>query len=120
MRKSLLVLVGICMTVPISTLPAGEGMWLFSNPPKKLLAEKYKFEKDQAWYDHVMKASVRFNTGGSGSFAHRVNAALTSSYGRRARRAITSRSAARFSSQLPASRAGSWGRASSGLAQTGC
>lgn len=45
-----------------------EGMWLFSNPPKKYLKEKYGFEKDQAWYDHVMKSSVRFNSGGSGSF----------------------------------------------------
>jgi hypothetical protein len=46
----------------------GEGMWLFSNPPAKLLKEKHGFERDKAWYDHVMKSSVRFNSGGSGSF----------------------------------------------------
>jgi hypothetical protein len=46
----------------------GEGMWLFNNPPKKLLQQRYGFERDQAWYDHVMKSSVRFNSGGSGSF----------------------------------------------------
>src|SRR5262245_60864478 len=46
----------------------GEGMWLFSNPPAKLLKEKHNFERDKAWYDHVMKSSVRFNSGGSGSF----------------------------------------------------
>jgi hypothetical protein len=56
------------MAVPLTALPAGEGMWLFTNPPKKLLKEKFNFEKDQAWYDHVMKSSVRFNSGGSGSF----------------------------------------------------
>src|SRR5262245_257893 len=68
MRRPLLLLVGLCMAVPLTALPAGEGMWLFTNPPKKLLKEKYNFDKDQAWYDHVMKSSVRFNSGGSGSF----------------------------------------------------
>ena len=56
------------MAVPLTALPAGEGMWLFSNPPKKLLKEKYNFDKGPEWYDHVMKSSVRFNSGGSGSF----------------------------------------------------
>jgi hypothetical protein len=70
MRRSLFFLgvVGLAMTVPIAELPAGEGMWLFNNPPKKLLKEKFEFDADQSWYDHVMKSSVRFNSGGSGSF----------------------------------------------------
>jgi hypothetical protein len=46
----------------------GEGMWLFNNPPMKMFKEKHSFERDRAWYDHVMKSSVRFNSGGSGSF----------------------------------------------------
>jgi hypothetical protein len=45
-----------------------EGMWLFNNPPRKLLKEKYDFEPTQKWLEHVQKASVRFNAGGSGSF----------------------------------------------------
>jgi hypothetical protein len=45
-----------------------EGMWLFNNPPTKQLKQKYNFNRDKAWYDHVMKSSVRFNSGGSGSF----------------------------------------------------
>src|SRR4051794_29239737 len=49
-------------------LPADEGLWLFNNPPKKYLKEKHNFEAPQAWYDHLQKASVRFNSGGSGSF----------------------------------------------------
>lgn len=43
-------------------------MWLYSNPPKALLKEKYGFERDPSWYDHLQKSSVRFNSGGSGEF----------------------------------------------------
>jgi hypothetical protein len=47
---------------------ADEGMWLFTNPPRQLLKDKYKFEPTEAWLEHVQKSSVRFNSGGSGSF----------------------------------------------------
>ena len=47
---------------------ADEGMWLFNNPPKKLLKERYGFDAPDGWYEHLQKASVRFNSGGSGSF----------------------------------------------------
>ena len=47
---------------------ADEGMWLFNNPPKKLLKERYGFEPTDAWYEHLQQAAVRFNSGGSGSF----------------------------------------------------
>ena len=47
---------------------ADEGMWLFNNLPKKQLKEKYGFEPTAEWSDHVMKACVRFNVGGSASF----------------------------------------------------
>jgi len=45
-----------------------EGMWLFNNPPRKILKEKYGFATTDQWLEHVQKSSVRFNTGGSGSF----------------------------------------------------
>ena len=45
-----------------------EGMWLFNNPPRELLRKKYNFELTDAWLEHLQKASVRFNDGGSGSF----------------------------------------------------
>lgn len=48
--------------------PADEGMWLFTDPPRKMLKEKYGFEPTDAWLEHVQKSSVRFNSGGSGSF----------------------------------------------------
>src|SRR5437899_4248914 len=47
---------------------ADEGMWLFDNPPLKQLKEKYQFEPTPQWLEHLQKASVRFNSGGSGSF----------------------------------------------------
>src|SRR5216117_4327570 len=47
---------------------ADEGMWLFSAPPLKRLKEKYHFEPTPQWLEHLQKASVRFNSGGSGSF----------------------------------------------------
>jgi hypothetical protein len=51
-----------------SSLHADEGMWLYSNPPMKQLKEKYNFEPTHQWLEHLQKASVRFNSGGSGSF----------------------------------------------------
>src|SRR3989442_3984123 len=51
-----------------NSLPADEGLWLFNNPPKAHLKTKYNFDAPQSWYDHLQKSSVRFNTGGSGSF----------------------------------------------------
>jgi len=45
-----------------------EGMWLYSAPPLKQLKEKYHFEPTKQWIDHLQKASVRFNSGGSGAF----------------------------------------------------
>src|SRR5688572_19644441 len=62
----LTALIGFAMT-PLGLL-ADEGMWLFNNPPKKLLKERYGFDAPPEWYDHLQKASVRFNSGGSGSF----------------------------------------------------
>ncbi|MDX1951283.1 MAG: S46 family peptidase [Verrucomicrobiota bacterium] len=51
-----------------SSMQADEGMWLFTDPPKAYLKEKYGFEPTDAWLEHVQKSSVRFNSGGSGSF----------------------------------------------------
>ena len=49
-------------------LRADEGMWLFSAPPRAQVKAKYGFELTDAWLEHLMKSSVRFNSGGSGSF----------------------------------------------------
>lgn len=52
-----------------ATLRADDGMWLLNHPPLKELKARYDFEPTPAWLEHVQKASVRFNNGGSGSFA---------------------------------------------------
>jgi len=56
------------MTMPAKKARADEGMWLFNHPPRKILKDKYGFEPTDQWLEHVQKASVRFNSGGSGSF----------------------------------------------------
>ncbi len=51
-----------------SALRADEGMWLFNNPPRKVLKDRYDFEPSDQWLEHLEHSSVRFNSGGSGSF----------------------------------------------------
>jgi hypothetical protein len=65
--RGLLAALGFAMASP-STLLADEGMWLYNNPPKAQLKEKYGFEPTDAWLNHLQRSSVRFNSGGSGSF----------------------------------------------------
>jgi hypothetical protein len=60
-----LLTLGLSMTPP---LHSDEGMWLYNNPPKKLLKERHGFEVTPEWLEHLQKSSVRFNSGGSGSF----------------------------------------------------
>src|SRR5262249_20746038 len=47
---------------------ADEGMWLFNQPPRKELSERYGFNPSDEWLTHLQKSAVRFNSGGSGSF----------------------------------------------------
>jgi len=54
--------------LPARVARADEGMWTFDNPPIQRLKEVYGFTPDSAWFDHVRLSSVRFNSGGSGSF----------------------------------------------------
>jgi hypothetical protein len=56
---------------------ADEGMWLFNNPPLKQLKEQYDFEPTTQWLEHLQKSSVRFNSGGSGSFVSSNGLAIT-------------------------------------------
>ncbi len=61
----------VTMTIGLaagSMLWGDEGMWLFNQPPRELLKQKYDFDPTGAWLNHLQQASVRFNSGGSGSF----------------------------------------------------
>jgi hypothetical protein len=60
-------LVGAFM-IESTPLQGDEGMWLFNHPPRDYLKKKYGFDASEKWLDHVQKSSVRFNSGGSGSF----------------------------------------------------
>ncbi|HET8666814.1 MAG TPA: S46 family peptidase [Terriglobales bacterium] len=54
-----------------------EGMWLYNAFPSAKVKEKYGFEPSKPWLDHVRLASVRFNSGGSGSFVSPNGLAFT-------------------------------------------
>src|SRR4029077_20672518 len=47
---------------------ADEGQWLYIQPPRQLLKDRYQFDATDTWLEHLQKSSVRFNSGGSGSF----------------------------------------------------
>jgi hypothetical protein len=68
--KTAFRLLAMAVMVMASSVPAmsDEGMWLYSDPPRQLLKQKYGFEPTNAWLEHLQKSSVRFNSGGSGSF----------------------------------------------------
>ncbi len=62
--------------VPIAALAAfaafqaaaEEGMWTFDNPPRDAIQQKYGVSLDSAWLDRVREATVRLETGCTGSF----------------------------------------------------
>jgi len=59
-KRSLLRLgLGLCLVGAGPRLHADEGMWLFNDPPKKLLKQRYGFDVTDAWLEHVQKSSVR-------------------------------------------------------------
>jgi hypothetical protein len=66
--RNLRPLAVVCVIAFIASAAADDGMWLFNAPPLKQLKEKYQFEPTQQWLEHLQKASVRLNSGGSGSF----------------------------------------------------
>lgn len=60
-----------------AALHADEGMWLFNALPLDYLESKHGFRPDDGWAEHLMKASVRFNSGGSASFISSQGLVLT-------------------------------------------
>src|SRR5438552_493312 len=62
---------------PQLLLHADEGMWLYNQFPKQILKAKYGFEPSEEWLKHVRLSSVRFNSGGSGSFVSATGLVMT-------------------------------------------
>src|SRR5438046_4184105 len=67
----------VLMSASLSSASGNEGMWLFNNPPLKQFKEKYQFEPTPQWLEHLQKSSVRFNSGGSGSFVSATGLCIT-------------------------------------------
>lgn len=68
MKRQLAALAAVLATAPFFVAHADEGLWLFNNFPKEMVAGKYHFQVTDAFLNHLQLASVRFNSGGSGSF----------------------------------------------------
>ncbi len=70
--KPIHLIAALMLGIPMMLIPtdafADEGMWLFTNPPKKWLKEHYDFEPSEAWLKNLQRSAVRFNSGGSGAF----------------------------------------------------
>src|SRR3954465_6482824 len=71
------LMLGISTPLTVSDAPPDEGMWLFTNPPKKLLKEHYDFEPSEAWLKNLQQSAVRFNSGGSGAFVSSEGLVIT-------------------------------------------
>src|SRR6056297_4183316 len=71
-------LLGVLMNHTATTDARGdEGMYLFNDLPAQQLAERHDFQITQDWADHLRLSSVRFNSGGSGSFVSSDGLVLT-------------------------------------------
>ncbi len=70
MKKRLTTVAALALAsfLPNFSARADEGMWLFSNPPTRQIKEKYGFDATPDFLEHLQKSSVRFGSGGSGSF----------------------------------------------------
>jgi hypothetical protein len=72
----MLIALFACQTLPF-TARADEGMWPFNNIPRAEIKRKYGFDVTDDWLHKVQLASVRFNSGGSGSFVSADGLVLT-------------------------------------------
>ena len=74
---SLCVQTLFAQTMLCCTSLADEGMWLFNALPAEQLKQQHNFEVTDAWSEHLMLSSVRFNSGGSASFISSNGLVLT-------------------------------------------
>ena len=60
-----------------ATAAADEGMWLFTNPPRQQLKERYGFGLSEALLTRIQRASLDVGNNGSGSFVSPDGLVLT-------------------------------------------
>src|SRR5256714_4643464 len=72
-----LLAVLVTLSVVTTRARADEGMWPFNIVPRTLIKQRYGFEITDAWLKKVQLASVRFSSGGSGSFVSADGLVLT-------------------------------------------
>jgi len=71
------LLLAASLFVTAALVHADEGMWLFTKPPTKQLKDKYGFDADAKWLEHLQKSCVRISTGGSGSLVSSTGLVMT-------------------------------------------
>ena len=62
------ILIAVMAAMVSLSASADEGMWTFDNPPRAAITEKYGVTVDAAWLDRVRLATVRLESGCTGSF----------------------------------------------------
>jgi len=72
-----LIMLNLSLVIQPAVTHGDEGMYLFNDLPVELLQSRHDFTADQAWADHLRLSSVRFNSGGSGSFISSTGLVLT-------------------------------------------
>ena len=75
MKKGLPLVAGL--TLCLSSAFADEGMWTYDNFPSATVAQAYGFAPDQAWLDHLRRASVRIAGGCSASLVSAQGLVMT-------------------------------------------
>ncbi len=73
--SALIIAIFVASSIPIAI--ADEGMWTFNNIPKAEIKKRYGFDVTDEWLKKVQLGSVRFNSGGSGSFVSPDGLVLT-------------------------------------------
>ena len=79
MKRFLASFLMLILTVPFGPehVRGDEGMYLFNELPLEVLESRYGFEPAEKWSDDLRLSSVRFNSGGSGSFISSSGLVLT-------------------------------------------
>ncbi|OUT55422.1 MAG: serine protease [Rhodopirellula sp. TMED11] len=75
--SSLRLLVCLAVLLPCLNVISDEGMYLFNELPTQQLKSRHDFVPSQQWADSLRLSSVRFNSGGSGSFISSDGLVLT-------------------------------------------